>query len=53
VELLKQRRPNMLVECLTPDFRGHKDLIEQVKTGAAHVLLSVVGGDHSAEACVL
>ncbi|KAG5185126.1 hypothetical protein JKP88DRAFT_208059 [Tribonema minus] len=30
VSNLKERRPKMLVECLTPDFRGEKDLIAQV-----------------------
>ena len=30
VRLLKQRVPNILVECLTPDFRGQLELVEVV-----------------------
>ena len=30
VRLLKERVPNILVECLTPDFRGQLDLVEIV-----------------------
>ena len=27
---LKQRDPNLLVECLTPDFRGNLSLVQEV-----------------------
>ena len=30
VRLLKERCPNLTVECLTPDFRGNRELIAQV-----------------------
>ena len=30
VRLLKARSPHILVECLTPDFRGNKDLVAMV-----------------------
>jgi lipoic acid synthetase len=30
VSLLKQRVPDILVECLTPDFRGQQDLVAMV-----------------------
>ena len=30
VSLLKEKSPKLLVECLTPDFRGNKDLISIV-----------------------
>lgn len=34
---LKQRRPDMLVECLTPDFRGELDLVSLVATSGLDV----------------
>ena len=30
VRLLKQRKPDILIECLTPDFRGNNELIDIV-----------------------
>jgi lipoic acid synthetase len=37
VQLLKQRAPHILVECLTPDFQGHKDLIQIVANSGLDV----------------
>lgn len=34
---LKQRRPKMLVECLTPDFRGELPLVEEVAASGLDV----------------
>lgn len=34
---MKERRPDMLVECLTPDFRGELDLVAQVATSGLDV----------------
>ena len=37
VELLKIKLPSLIVECLTPDFRGQKDLIRRVATSGLDV----------------
>jgi lipoic acid synthetase len=37
VELLKQTKPDILVECLTPDFRGETKLIHRVATSGLNV----------------
>jgi lipoic acid synthetase len=37
VELLKKKMPSIVVECLTPDFRGQKDLIKRVATSGLDV----------------
>eukprot|EP01035_Chromulina_nebulosa_P018046 gene18046-23688_t len=37
VQLLKEKNPKILVECLTPDFRGNKDLISIVATSGLDV----------------
>lgn len=37
VQLLKQKLPNILVECLTPDFRGNKDYILTVANSGLDV----------------
>jgi len=37
VQELKARRPQLLVECLTPDFRGEKDLISLVASSGLDV----------------
>lgn len=37
VQLLKIKNPNLLVECLTPDFQGEKHLIEIVATSGLDV----------------
>lgn len=36
VRRLKQSKPELLVECLTPDFRGDEKLIEIVATSGKH-----------------
>ena len=37
VQLLKQRSPNLLVECLTPDFRGDQSLVSIVANSGLDV----------------
>ncbi|KAH7438508.1 hypothetical protein KP509_04G018100 [Ceratopteris richardii] len=37
VKLLKQRKPNMLVEALVPDFRGDKECVERVASSGLDV----------------
>lgn len=37
VSLLKERKPELLVECLTPDFRGDGKLIDQVAVSGLDV----------------
>lgn len=37
VQLLKHKAPHILVECLTPDFRGNKDLIQIVANSGLDV----------------
>ena len=37
VRQIKKRTPELLVECLTPDFRGNKELIETVATSGLDV----------------
>ena len=37
VELLKEKMSSIIVECLTPDFRGQKDLIKRVATSGLDV----------------
>ncbi|OQR86898.1 lipoic acid synthetase, mitochondrial precursor [Achlya hypogyna] len=37
VSLLRERLPEILIECLTPDFSGRVDLIEQVATSGLDV----------------
>ena len=37
VKLLKEKNSKLLVECLTPDFRGNKDLISIVATSGLDV----------------
>lgn len=37
VQKIKQKKPSMLVEALTPDFRGDLDLVEQVATSGLDV----------------
>ena len=37
VQKLKEKSPNLLVEALTPDFRGEKDLIKAVATSGLDV----------------
>ena len=37
VRLLKERVPKLTVECLTPDFRGNRDLIAQVANSGLDV----------------
>jgi lipoate synthase len=37
VRQIKQRTPKLLVECLTPDFRGNKDLVGMVATSGLDV----------------
>ena len=37
VRLLKARSPHVLIECLTPDFRGQKDLVGIVATSGLDV----------------
>lgn len=37
VSLLKHRSPHILIECLTPDFRGNKELVKIVATSGLDV----------------
>lgn len=37
VELLKEKMSSIIVECLTPDFRGQKELIKRVATSGLDV----------------
>jgi len=37
VSLLKQKNPNLIIECLTPDFRGNVEHIERVATSGLDV----------------
>lgn len=50
VRQMKIRSPKLLVECLTPDFRGNKELIAMVATSGldvfAHNVRSILGFVH-------
>jgi lipoate synthase len=46
VRLLKERSPKILVECLTPDFRGNLDLVGLVANSGLDVFA------HNVRACL-